>query len=147
MSDFISLVDKISNVGIPLIITAGVLYVLWLISKTIPSSIKNYIDAISKREEDYKQENQNLQNKYDEQMKIIITVAQQGVESQRRGNEVIERNNVILEGKQKTDERLIEAINTLSRTTSRLDESVNESTECTRKTYTEIIRVGASIKQ
>ena len=75
-------------------------------------------------------------------MKMILTVAQQGgVEVARRGNEVIERNNLVIEDSRATHNlfvQTIERFNDEARDVKCLQEKNNDTSQ---KVYTEVLRL------
>ena len=75
----ISLMDFISKVGIPFVVTCGVLFIVWKIGSTLPASIKSFVSTITEQEKKQQVYYQERQKQYDEQMQVIITVAQQWV--------------------------------------------------------------------
>lgn len=46
----ITLMDFIGKVGIPFVVTCGVLFIVWKIGNTIPSSIKSFVSTITEQE-------------------------------------------------------------------------------------------------
>ncbi|NCB47007.1 hypothetical protein EOM81_08330 [bacterium] len=124
------LIDLLSEVGIPLAITSGVLYVLFKIAIMLPSCLQSYFNEIKKRND-----------KYDEQMKIITVVAQQGVEAQRRGNEIIERNNIIMEARNRADEQLIQNLKDLGARMKNVEEATIKNRETVQDIYLETVKM------
>lgn len=125
-----TLIDLLSEVGIPLAITSGVLYVLFKIAVMLPSCLQSYFNEIKKRND-----------KYDEQMKIITVVAQQGVEAQRRGNEIIERNNIIMEARNRADEQLIQNLKDLGARMKNVEEATIKNRETVQDIYLETVKL------
>lgn len=125
-----TLIDLLSEVGIPLAITSGVLYVLFKIAIMLPNCLQSYFNEIKKRND-----------KYDEQMKIITVVAQQGVEAQRRGNEIIERNNIIMEARNRADEQLIQNLKDLGARMKNVEEATIKNRETVQDIYLETVKM------
>jgi len=125
-----TLIDLLSEVGIPLAITSGVLYVLFKIAIMLPTCLQSYFNEIKKRND-----------KYDEQMKIITVVAQQGVEAQRRGNEIIERNNIIMEARNRADEQLIQNLKDLGARIKNVEEATIKNRETVQDIYLETVKM------
>lgn len=125
-----TLIDLLSEVGIPLAITSGVLYVLFKIAIMLPNCLQSYFNEIKKRND-----------KYDEQMKIITVVAQQGVEAQRRGNEIIERNNIIMEARNRADEQLIQNLKDLGARMKSVEEATIKNRETVQDIYLETVKM------
>ena len=124
------MIDLLSEVGIPLAITSGVLYVLFKIAIMLPNCLQSYFNEIKKRND-----------KYDEQMKIITVVAQQGVEAQRRGNEIIERNNIIMEARNRADEQLIQNLKDLGARMKNVEEATIKNRETVQDIYLETVKM------
>ena len=128
MEEFVTLLDRFSNIGVSLIITALVIY---LFAKYVPILVNNYNNYLLKKEESIKEQTQilkqtqeeknrqdiahqekfdalykDVQVKYEEQLHTILIVAQQGVEVARRSNEVIERNSIVMEQSIKSNDNL-----------------------------------------
>ena len=125
-----TLIDLLSEVGIPLAITSGVLYVLFKIAIMLPNCLQSYFNEIKKRND-----------KYDEQMKIITVVAQQGVEAQRRGNEIIERNNIIMEARNRADEQLIQNLKDLGARMKNVEEATIKNRDTVQDIYLETVKM------
>lgn len=142
----ITLMDFIGKVGIPFVVTCGVLFIVWKIGNTIPSSIKSFVSTITEQEKKQQAYYRERQKQYDEQMQVIITVAQQGVEAQKRGNEIIERNNIIMEAQQRSNDKLMIALENLSDQCCRAEEATHENRETANKVYTEIVRIAERVK-
>lgn len=130
MEELRSMVDLLSEIGIPLAISSGVLYILFKIALLLPKSIENYFIEIKRRND-----------KYDEQMKIITVVAQQGVEAQRRGNEIIERNNIIMEARNRADEQLIQNLKDLGARMKNVEEATIKNRETVQNIYMETVKL------
>ena len=130
MEELRSMVDLLSEIGIPLAISSGVLYILFKIALMLPKSIENYFIEIKRRND-----------KYDEQMKIITVVAQQGVEAQRRGNEIIERNNIIMEARNRADEQLIQNLKDLGARMKNVEEATIKNRETVQDIYLETVKM------
>lgn len=131
MEELRSMVDLLSEIGIPLAISSGVLYILFKIALLLPKSIENYFIEIKRRND-----------KYDEQMQIITVVAQQGVEAQRRGNEIIERNNIIMEARNRADEQLIQNLKDLGERMKGVEEATCVNRETVNRIYLETVKMG-----
>lgn len=141
VKDVSALLTMVADIGLPLVIAGGTLYIIWRVSNILPDSIKGYIahnQAFEKRQQEYYEKRQA---QYDEQMQIIITVAQQGVEAQKRGNEVIERNNIIMEARYKNDEQIATALTMLIEQCNRTECTAKENGDIIHKAYMEAIRV------
>jgi len=78
---------------------------------------------------------------YDEQMKIITVVAQQGVEAQRRGNEIIERNNIIMSARNIADEQLILNLKALAEQICNVEEVTLENRKTVQNIFMETVRM------
>lgn len=130
MEEAKTLIDLLSEVGIPLAITAGVLYILFKVAVLLPNCLQTYFQEIQKRNA-----------KYDEQMKIITVVAQQGVEAQRRGNEIIERNNIIMEARNRADEQLIQNLKDLGARMKTVEEATIKNRETVQDIYLETVKM------
>ena len=130
MEELSKMIDLLSEVGIPLAITAGVLYILFKIAVLLPNALQEYFADIKKRND-----------KYDEQMKIITVVAQQGVEAQRRGNEIIERNNIIMEARNRADEQLIQNLKDLGSRMKNVEEATIKNRETVQNIYMETVKL------
>lgn len=134
MEDFNNIIESLSQVGLPILISAGVLYILWGLARLIPSSVQAYFDEAKERDK-----------KYGEQMSTIILVAQQGVEAQRRGNEIIERNNIIIEAKTRYDEQLLRTLEGLTQQSCRTEETVKANHELITSSCLDLTRVSEKI--
>lgn len=130
MEEAKTLIDLLSEVGIPLAITAGVLYILFKVAVLLPNCLQTYFQEIQKRNA-----------KYDEQMKIITVVAQQGVEAQRRGNEIIERNNIIMEARNRADEQLIQNLKDLGARMKTVEEATIKNRETVQGIFLETVKL------
>lgn len=130
MEELGKMIDLLSEVGIPFAITAGVLYILFKIAVLLPKCMQDYFADVKKRNE-----------KYDEQMKIITVVAQQGVEAQRRGNEIIERNNIIMSARTQADEQLVLNLKALAEQINRIEEVTLENRKTVQNVFYETVRM------
>ena len=79
--------------------------------------------------------------KYDDQMRIITIVAQQGVEAQRRGNEIIERNNIVMDCRNKSDEKLLEGLVHFAERLKTVEEITSKNTEMVQHIFTESLKM------
>ena len=147
LADFESLLKDVTDFGIPLIITVGVIFLIWKISKIIPDALKNYIESGQDRDKKQQEYLDERQRHYDKQMEVIITVAQEGVEAQKRGNEVIERNNIIMEAQQANNNQLVAALGKLTEQSRRTEDSTCGNREIANKIYAETIRLTERISQ
>lgn len=145
-NELLELVKAVSEVGIPVVVTLGVIYLSWKIGAIIPDSLKKYIETGVERDKRQEKLFTEQRAQYEEQLKRILTVAQQGLEAQRRGNEVIERNNIIMEAKTRMDEALIHTLNTLIEQSKRVEEVARDNRECVEKTYMEAVLLGERFK-
>ena len=84
INELLALVKVVSEVGIPVVVTLGVLYLSWKIGAIIPDSLKKYIETGAERDKRQEKLCTEQKTQYEEQLKLILTVAQQGVEAQRR---------------------------------------------------------------
>lgn len=134
MGDFNNIIESLSQVGLPLLISAGVLYILWGLARLIPNSVQAYLEEARQRDK-----------KYSEQMNIITIVAQQGVEAQRRGNDIIERNNIIIEAKTRYDEQLLRTLEGLTQQSCRTEETVKVNHELVTNTCMDLTRISEKI--
>lgn len=134
MEDFNNIIQAIGQIGLPMVISAGVLYILWNVARLIPSSVQSYLEEARERDK-----------KYNEQMSTIILVAQQGVEAQRRGNEIIERNNIIIESKSRYDEQLLRTLEGLTQQSCRTEETVKLNHDLITNTCMDLTRISEKI--
>lgn len=134
MEDFNNIIESLSQVGLPLLISAGVLYILWGLARLIPNSVQAYLEEARQRDK-----------KYSEQMNIITIVAQQGVEAQRRGNDIIERNNIIIEARTRYDEQLLRTLEGLTQQSCRTEETVKVNHELVTNTCMDLTRISEKI--
>lgn len=92
--------------GVTLVIVAVVLVVGISVAKLIPEAIKSRMELDRKRQESREAIEAERNKRYDEQMEILVTVTQQGIEAQKRGNAVIEQNTEAMRRATETEERL-----------------------------------------
>lgn len=143
VDEFNTLVEIVSKVGIPLLVTAGVLFILWKIALMIPPAIKTHFENNEKFERDKREEDKARDDKFDKLLETIIAVAQESVEAQKRGNEIIERNNVVIERFMKSSDDLLNYTKSLEEGHKRIEDAISENTGVARKAYTEIVRISA----
>ena len=74
-------------------------------------------------------------------MKIITVVARQGVEAQRRGNEIIERNNIIMEARNRADEQLIQDLKELGARMKTVEDATIKNRETVQDIYLETVKL------
>lgn len=122
--DVIKIIDAISTAGIPIIICAIVIY---FCVKYLPRYIEN-------RAKDN-----------NEQMKVIITIAQQQIETQKRSNEVIERNNLIIQSSQQSNEKLVTVIDALIDRYDITSDDIRQLSNLSNSTHTELVRISEKI--
>jgi len=136
--NFLDFIQALSEVGIPLMITGVVLWFSWKLVNIIPTLITDYMKERRKQEENQEKRYQCLQDQLGEQIKIIIKISQQT-------NEVIARNNDLLEGNQKMIESIGTTLNENRLVMQEMRSEVKESVQTAQKAYTEVIRLGGVI--
>lgn len=169
MEEFVTLLDRFANIGVPLIITALVIY---LFAKYVPILANNYNNYLVKKEESIKEQTQilkqtqeernrqdiahqekfdalykDVQVKYEEQLHTIFIVAQQGVEVARRSNEVIERNSIVMEQSVKSNDNLQIIMENLRREIKDLRIITNDSIAKQQECFTELLRLGDEVRR
>ena len=90
MDDIISMVTLVKEIGIPSLFFLVIIYIIF---KTVPDLIKSKREGEVKQQEYYSQR----QKQYDEQMAVLIKVAEQGNQVISRSNEVIGMNTRVIE--------------------------------------------------
>lgn len=136
--NFLDFIQALSEVGIPLMVTGVVLWFSWKLVNIIPTLITDYMKERRKQEENQEKRYQCLQDQLGEQIKIIIKISQQT-------NEVIARNNDLLEGNQKMIESIGTTLNENRLVMQEMRSEVKESVQTAQKAYTEVIRLGGVI--
>jgi formiminotetrahydrofolate cyclodeaminase len=119
-------------------VTGVVLWFSWKLVNIIPTLITDYMKERRKQEENQEKRYQCLQDQLGEQIKIIIKISQQT-------NEVIARNNDLLEGNQKMIESIGTTLNENRLVMQEMRSEVKESVQTAQKAYTEVIRLGGVI--
>lgn len=136
--NFLDFIQALSEVGIPLMITGVVLWFSWKLVNIIPTLITDFMKERRKQEENQEKRYQCLQDQLGEQIKIIIKISQQT-------NEVIARNNDLLEGNQKMIESIGTTLNENRLVMQEMRSEVKESVQTAQKAYTEVVRLGGVI--
>jgi len=130
LEELSKMIDLLSEVGIPFAVTAGLVYIAFKVGLTLPKCLEEYFADAKKRNE-----------KYDDQMRIITVVAQQGVEAQRRGNEIIERNNIIMSARTQADEQLILNLKALADQINRIEDVTLENRKTVQNIFYETVKM------
>lgn len=130
MEELSKMIALLSEVGIPFVVTSGFVYIAWKVGLTLPKCLEDYFAESKKRND-----------KYDDQMRIITVVAQQGVEAQRRGNEIIERNNIIMSARSQADEQLILNLKALAEQINRVEDVTLENRKTVQNIFYETVKM------
>jgi len=129
LDEIVNAVEVVSNVGIPLIVTIGLLVFLFNVCKYLPKKVDEFFENFKARDK-----------LYDDQMRIITVVAQQGVEAQRRGNEIIERNNIIMQERSVQDANLAQIIRQLMEQSKRTEDTTLGNRAIAQSALNEAVR-------
>lgn len=146
MSDVIKIASAISNEGLSIVLSALVVVFLYMLIFKFPKLAKDYVDSRKCNEDELKSTQKNLQDQLFKQLEIITTVAQQGIEAQKRGNTVIEQNTIAFTSAQKINEQMISSIIDLKDTVSVIDDSVEENRDIAQKALVEANKIGETLK-
>lgn len=146
MSNFVVLIETISKVGMPLVLSALVVVFLYMLIFKAPKLIREYLDSRKCNEVEIKDTQKNLQDQLFKQLEIITTVAQQGIEAQKRGNMVIEQNTTAFVTYQKVSEHMITSIIDLKDSADSACNGIVENNKLINTVHMEVVKVGERVR-
>lgn len=147
MEEVKSFLEIVADIGIPVLITLIIIYAVLKLVPVFASGIKKYWEGKEEEEAGFREALEETSKRYEEQLKIISSVAQQGIEVARRGNEVIERNNIVMQGMQASNEKLYTTITELSGEIKELKDCAAQTSQIDREIYTEVLRLKDAVKE
>lgn len=99
-------INTLLDNGVSVAIIGVVLFIGLSLAKMIPDLVKHRMEYDLKKQEAKDNLEMERNKRYDEQMEILVTVTQQGIEAQKRGNAVIEQNTEVIRKVRETEEKL-----------------------------------------
>ncbi len=145
--ELLDLIDRSANVSIPIVITLLAVWFIWKVANDVPKTLTEYMNGRKKASLEQSNRYDSLQTQFQDQMRIITAVAQQGIEAQKRGNEVIERNNILMESNQRVIEKINISLDSYCEAVEDLRAEIKEEIQMSQKSYTEIIRLSEIMKK
>lgn len=99
-------VRMILDNGVSVVIIGLVCYLGIKLVNMIPKVVEQRMQNEQKKRDAQANLEMERNKRYDEQMEILVTVTQQGIEAQKRGNSVIEQNTEVIKRALETEEKL-----------------------------------------
>jgi len=135
MTEIVSLGDIVKDLGIPALFFVVMIYIIF---KTIPTAVKAKQDADAKQQEYYA----NRQQQYDEQMREIVRVAEQGAQALTRSNVVIDNNTEAIKQNAMIHDKVIEALTRDYNETQEIRKNLSNHDQRAEKIHLDVVKIG-----
>ena len=103
MNELKTIIDILKQIGLPMLIVVVLLYICF---KVAPDMLK----AWQKARNDQQEHNNNRQKHYDDQMGVLLKVAEQGNQVIGRSNTIIEQNTEAMKNNTAVHEKVVDAL-------------------------------------
>ena len=130
MNEVLTAAGIVKEIGIPAMFFLVIIYIMF---KTVPDVIKSRSETAKKTQEEQREYYTNRQKQYDEQMGVLIRVAEQSTQVISRSNEVISANTEMFKQSSDIHKKVLESL-------QREDKALEALNHRQEKMYLEIVK-------